>query len=187
MSVASQERVVVQDDRSSVWDRGWKHHLTGSPTPREGEGEGVQKRTRLSSTLESRGWKRPGFNVRTQRSSFPELCALPPPYCDNLGKLWPAGLPPPSCPRHVSTHRERSELRAAGSEGHSLAANTVKTPSNSRGVVGQTLRKCRSGGATWLRRTPSWTPSSGNSTVWVRSLFSSLQWDNLCLTTLWIN
>lgn len=41
-------------------------------------------------------------------------------------------------------------------------------------VARKSQRRCRSAGAMWLRRTPSWTPSSGNSTVKVRPVFSYL-------------
>lgn len=36
----------------------------------------------------------------------------------------------------------------------------------------QVQQRCRSAGAMWLLRTPSWTPSSENSTVRVRSIFN---------------
>lgn len=90
------------------------------------------------------------------------------------GKLWP-----PDYRRRVgSPCGRRSEHRALGCgqrEG-SLGVIPSKVLQKSLKVQGPPQPRCRSGGAMWLLRTPSWTPSSGNSTVKVRSLFCEIMY-----------
>lgn len=114
-----------------------------------------------------------------QLSSPSLLCRRPTTRLSSLwptwGKLWPRDYRRRTCQCRVSMRGAQwapcARLRGLQTQPR---RDIRQTPAKSLKVQGPPQRRCRSGEAMWLRRTPSWTPSLGNSTVKVRSPFSYL-------------
>lgn len=172
---ASQERAVVQDERSAVLHWVWDPEEISPdrpPSPRRTETD-----TFAPLSLETGGWKRLRSAVRTvrllSRTLLSSLSAGNPQQAsrlsEQLGKTLAPGFVPLICQCSVSMQGAQwaSGARLRGLETQHQC-DIFKSPAKSFKVQGPPQRRCRSGGAMWLRRTPSWTPSSGNSTVKVR-------------------
>lgn len=106
---------------------------------------------------------------RTLLSAFPPREPLHTPVIShsNLGQLWPPDYPRWACWCLVSMQGAQWASRAR-LQGLLEPRWHIQSPAKSSKVSEPTHRRCRSGGAMWLRRTPSWTPSSGSLTVKVR-------------------